>query len=289
MHRPIPRVASTEFRPSRLAGEPRVVTGVADRWSAFERWTPDYLARVAGDRTVSVRQRMGAPRSFGQTDAGGRLPFREYLDWVLDTSKEYEDLRGRTLAPGEIVDLIEEGGFEESYSLDISLDAVSAALLRDVATPPWYAALPIATVFWCGVFGSSSGLHFDVTPNCNVQVRGQKHFVLFAPSQTPLLYRYPDPEVHCAFDPTKPDFERFPLARRAEGWECILEEREALYIPMGWYHQVTVVSPWALNVNFWWPRPFPQGLVTKAAWPQLAWRARRIVSAALARRRRRAR
>jgi hypothetical protein len=231
---------------------------------------------------------MGAPRSFGQSEEGGRLPFREYLEWVLDTSTEFEDLRLRSLAPGEIVDLIEASGFDESYSLDVSLAAVSDALLRDVEIPPWYAAPPSATVFWCGVFGSSSGLHFDVMPNCNVQVRGQKHFVLFAPSQTRLLYRYPDPEAHCAFDPTKPDFERFPLARRAAGWECILEEREALYIPMGWYHQVTVVSPWALNVNFWWPRPFPQGLVTKTAWPQLAWRARRIVAAALARRRRRA-
>jgi hypothetical protein len=122
-----------------------------------------------------------------------------------------------------------------------------------------------------------------MSPNCNVQVRGRKHFVLFAPAQTRFLYRYPQPDAHCAFDPTKPDFERFPRAHDAEGFECTLEEGEALYLPMGWYHQVTVVSPWALNVNFWWPRPFPQGLVTPSAWPQLVWRARRSVSAALAR------
>jgi hypothetical protein len=286
MHlRPIPRVAANEFRPSRLAGEPRVVTGIAETWPAFERWTPDYLRETAGDERVHVRERRGAPRNFGQSDErGGTLPFREYLDWIVDTSKEFEALAGTRLAPGEVVDAIEAADYEESYSLDTPLDTLSAALLRDVEPPAWYAARPTTTVFWCSVFGNSSGLHYDVSPNCNVQVRGRKHFVLFAPSQTRLLYRYPAPEAHCAFDPTQPDFERFPRARRARGWECVLEEREALYVPMGWYHQVTVISPWALNVNFWWPRPFPQGLFTPSAWPQLAWRARKLVPSAIARR-----
>lgn len=286
MHlRPVPRVHSKQFRPSRFAGEPRVVTGVAASWPALERWTPEYLKEIAGERLVHVRERKGAPRNVGQShEPGGRLPFGEYLDWILDTSKEYEDLLGTNLAPDEVVDAMEEAGYEESYSLDVPLDELSGALLRDVEPPRWYAAAPKTTAFWCSVFGNSSGLHYDVSPNCNVQVRGRKHVVLFAPSQTRFLYRFTDPEAHCAFDPTKPEFERFPLARRAEGWECRLEEREALYIPMGWYHQLTVVSPWALNVNFWWRRPFPQGLVTRSVWPQLAWRARRFISWELAHR-----
>jgi hypothetical protein len=289
MHlRPIPRVASSEFRPSRLAGEPRVVTGVAETWAAFERWTPEYLKETVGEQAVRVLERKGAPRNFGESEEdGGGVPFREYLDWVLDTSKEYEALQGERLAPSEIVDTIEQGGFEESYSLFASLAALCEALVSDVEPPPWYGVPTSGTLFWCGVFGNSLGLHYDVAPNCNVQVRGRKHFVLFAPSQTRFLYRYPDPEVRCAFDPTKPDFARFPLARRAEGWECILREREAIYIPMGWYHQVTVVSPWAINVNFWWPRPFPQGLATPSAWPQLVWRARKLISSELSRRVRR--
>jgi hypothetical protein len=283
--RPIPRVASHEFRPSRLLSEPRVVTGVGDTWSAFARWTPEYLAELGGDRHVHVRERRGAPRNFGQSDErGGSLPFREYLDWVVDTSKEYETLAGTRPSPHEIVAAIEAGDYEESYSLDTPLDSLSEALLRDVEPPAWFPVRPTKTVFWCSVFGNSSGLHYDLSPNCNVQVRGRKHFVLFAPSQTRFLYRFPAPEAHCAFDPTEPDFGRFPRARRARGFECVLEEREAIYVPMGWYHQVTVVSPWALNVNFWWPRPFPQGLVTPSVWPQLAFRARRIMRSALAHR-----
>ena len=213
--RSVPRVASEEFRPSRLPGEPRVVTGLVETWLACARWTPDYLERTAGDARVNVLRRMGPPRNFGQTDAeGGSVAFREYLGWVLETSAEYEALRGRTLAPREIVDMIEEAGFEESYSLDTPLASLSEALVRDVEVPRWYAAAPSAIVFWCSIFGNSSGLHFDLSPNCNVQVRGRKHFVLFAPTQTRLLYRYPQPDAHCAFDPTRPDFERFPRARR---------------------------------------------------------------------------
>jgi hypothetical protein len=277
--RPVPRVAAENFRPSRLPGEPRVVNGLVETWPARTRWTPDYLEQIAGDVKVNVHRRMGPPRNFGQTDAeGGSLPFREYLRWVLETSAEYEPLR-RPLAPHEVVDIVEEAGFEESYSLDAPLASLSDALVGDVEVPGWYDVPPRAIVFWCSILGNSSGLHFDLSPNCNVQVRGRKHVVLFAAAQTPVLYRYPQPDAHCAFDPTTPDFERFPRAREAEGWECTLDEGEALYIPIGWYHQVTVVSPWAINVNFWWPRPFPQGLVTPSVWPQLAWRLRRSASA----------
>jgi len=58
------------------------------------------------------------------------------------------------------------------------------------------------------------------------------------------------------FDPNKPDFEKYPRALGARGWECILERGETLYIPPGWYHQVTVLSPGAVNVNFWFGRMF---------------------------------
>jgi hypothetical protein len=269
----VPRIAASDLRLGRLAGRPCVVTGVADSWAAFARWTPSHLREVAGERTVTVSQRMGAPRNFGQSYDEGRVRFREYLDWVLETAADYADADCHT--PAEVVGLVEAGEFEESYSLNVPLASLAEALTKDVAAPPWYAAPPHSTIFWCGVFGNSSGLHFDMSPNCNVQVRGRKHFALFSPSQTRLLYRYPDPDAHCAFDPSTPDFERFPLARRARGYECILREGEALYIPVGWYHQVTVLSPWALNVNFWWPRPFPQGLLTGNVWPQLGWRALR--------------
>jgi hypothetical protein len=106
-----------------------------------------------------------------------------------------------------------------------------------------------------------------------MQVIGRKHFAVFSPSQARRLYRVPR-LTHCRFDPNVPDFARFPRARTASGWQCVLTPGESIYIPAGWYHQVTVVSPWAVNVNLFWPRPFPQGLLIPSLWAFLLRRLR---------------
>lgn len=264
--RPVPRVHRHEFRPPRWGGEPRIVLDSFHCWTAPARWRPAYLKSVVGDREVAVRETNGPPRNIFQNLAeGGRISFSEYLDWVLETARDLRDIAELHASVGEITRMVCERGFDYSYYLDAKLEQLSETLLNDVPVPDWYPTAPIDINFWCGVLGTSSGLHCDVTPNCNVQVIGQKHFILFPPSQSRLIYRI-RPIMHCRFDPNVPDFERFPLARDASGWQCTLRPGESLYIPVGWYHQVTVTSDWAVNVNFFWPRPFPQGLAIPDLW-----------------------
>lgn len=268
----VPRVHASAFRPPRLGGEPRVVLDAARNWAALHRWQPSHLRACAGERKVSVREVLGPPLNVYQKLAkGGKITFSQYLDWVLETadSSELQAIARAHLSVAELVEAVSAIEFECSYYLDIKLAELSAALLEDVQAPPWYRSEPVATLFWCGVLGTSSGLHFDVTPNCNVQVLGTKHFILFPPSQSDLLY-WNRHGAHCGFDPNCSDFVRFPSARAARGWQCDLRSGEALYIPVGWFHQVTITSPWAANVNYFWPRPFPQGLIRPSLWRLLA-------------------
>jgi hypothetical protein len=240
----------------------------ARQWRALHAWDLGYLKSIAGARDVSVRETIGAPRNVYQNlEEGGKIPFSQYLDWVLEIASG-DDVRAtlqRHSAVSEIVQAVGDSGYERSYYLDAKVETLSKELLKDVETPSWYETDPVDILLWCGVLGTSSGLHFDVTPNCNVQIAGQKHFILFPPSQGRLLYRTP-PGAHCRFDPNIPDFQRFPRARNARGWSTTLHPGESLYIPAGWFHQVTVTSPWALNVNFFWPRPFAQTIVTPSLW-----------------------
>jgi hypothetical protein len=271
----IPRIHVNKFRPARTGGEPRVVLDNVKHWRALHAWSPDYLISIGGGSEVSVRETIGPPRNVYQNLAqGGKTSFSQYLNWVLEIA-DGDDLRALVTKCSTVSDIARavcDIGFQNSYYLDTKLGALSKELLRDVEIPCWYKADPVDVLLWCGVLGTSSGLHFDVTPNCNVQVAGQKHFILFHPSQDRLLYRIPG-GAHCRFDPNIPDFDRFPLARKARGWCCTLHVGESLYIPAGWFHQVTVTSTWALNVNFFWPRLFPQGLITPSLWSILARRA----------------
>jgi hypothetical protein len=196
------------------------------------------------------------------------------LDWVLDTSAA-QDLQTIAKNYDKVSDIaleVSKSRFEVSYYLGIELKKLSSKLFHDIEIPNWYKTNPIDVNFWCGILGTSSGLHYDITPNCNVQIRGHKHFILFSPAQSKLLYPIQGVTTHCRFDPNLPDFDRFPLARKAFGWQCRLQAGECIYIPAGWYHQVTVTSKWAVNVNFSWPRPFPQGLVAPSLWRMLLFR-----------------
>ena len=44
--------------------------------------------------------------------------------------------------------------------------------------------------------------------------------------------------------------EKFPLWRDAEYVDCVLEEGECLYIPVGWWHYVRSLSV-SFSVSFW--------------------------------------
>lgn len=271
--REIPRIRRSELKPYRCR-EPRVVVDCAVAWPALERWEPTYLKCAVGDREVAVREADGPPSNmFQHLRSGGWISFDQYLDWVLDNACEADSVATERLSVGEVARIVATQGYETSYYFDAKLHQLSSVLAADVVDPNWFATGVTGVNFWCGVFGTSCGLHCDVAPNCNVQVVGRKNFTLFAPTQARRIYRTPR-STHCRFDPNSPDFERFPLAMRADGWICTLDPGESLYIPVGWFHQATVVSGWAVNVNYFWRRPVPHAVLEPALWPLLMRRSR---------------
>ncbi|MBO3083947.1 cupin-like domain-containing protein [Cellulomonas fengjieae] len=270
----VPRVDRNDFRVPRLGGEPRVVVGNVAGWPALERWDSDYLRAVAGGVEVVVRERNGPPNNMYQHLAqGGAVPFGDYLDWVLATAGDLQPVTADLTDPRQITGLVAASRLDVSYYLDANLVRLSPTLTSDAPDPQWFRRPAPDVNFWCGVQGTSSGLHCDVSPNCNVQVVGSKHFSLFPPSSARRLGRIGH-GTHCRVDPNALDLRRFPRAADVRGFETTLGPGESLYIPVGWFHQVTVTSAWAVNVNFFWPRPFPQGLAVPMLWGFLLRRGR---------------
>ena len=88
----------------------------------------------------------------------------------------------------------------------------------------------------------SSQMHWDVNGhhNLNFQVRGQKSVIMFAPEDSPYLYRMPARLWHLSrLDPRYPDLNEHPLFIRAQPYEVTLHERDVLLIPSRWWHHVT--------------------------------------------------
>jgi len=106
--------------------------------------------------------------------------------------------------------------------------------------------------FWIGPAGCITPLHCDYDDNVFAQVWGSKRVWLAPPHHDQYLYPKEANAIlfGSPFDPDHPDLERFPLARQAALVCCEVQPGEMLYIPAGWYHQVSSLT-FSLSSNRW--------------------------------------
>jgi hypothetical protein len=229
------------------SGTPVVVTDALKTWPARAKWNFDFF-----------KSRYGSERVVPSIWPGNKylkvIQFGDYIDSLDDpyrpTPGFWIDLATKlpceapSQPPGTPLYLTGWKGFN-----------VHPELLEDVQLSPkfvddWIPLLPapfrkvleettkyLSGGFLIGPAGSIATLHFDIlhTHAYLAQIAGRKKCVLFSPEDSEYLYGG-------KVDPTRPDFERFPLLRRATRYECILEPGELLFMPSDWWHHVEALE-----------------------------------------------
>lgn len=122
---------------------------------------------------------------------------------------------------------------------------------------------------WLGPGGHIECLHYDTLDSTLLQMHGAKKVLLFPPSQIFNLYPFPvithlwhGLKLRCWFSqvyPEQPDLESFPKLKAALDYkyEVIIDRGELLYIPAGWWHEVTALGDeMVCSVNRFW-RVYP--------------------------------
>ena len=251
---------ATFFTRYKKPGIPVVITGLLD---GEAEWNLDYLCQKLGDLEFPLR-RYGKDRyrqekrywkNIGSGVTGAEKPFGEYVAMLRSGEARENDIymakcslkntplnEGRSLQ--KIASHLQKLGFNKSAS-DFNI--------------------------WLGPGGHVECLHYDLMDGTLIQLHGVKKVVLFPPSQTANLYPFPiyvhlyrGFKLRCWFsqvDPENPDFKTFPHFEEASRFkrEVYLQPGEALFIPCGWWHEVTAEGEGMVcSINRFW-RVYPTG------------------------------
>lgn len=208
-----------------LAHRPVVLQGLTAGWAALERWRPERLAERFGDVEVEVMLGREADPEHDLRPDRRRTPMRlrDFIDLVLRTSPSNDCyLTARN-------DALERMGLHQ--------------LLEDIRVPEGFVRPPERPGelrLWIGPAGTLTAMHHDLNSLLSVQIYGRKHFWL-VPSYE--LHRVGNAlGVWGDVDPDRPDLKRYPAYGDANAVETTLEAGEALFMPMGWSHQVRALE-----------------------------------------------
>jgi hypothetical protein len=226
-----------------LKQKPVVVEQLTSDWPAFDKWKLEYIKKVAGDKTVPLYDDRPVTHKDGFNEAHATMKMSDYIDLLLREPTNYRIFLYNLMK--EVPQLKEDFKWP-----DIGLRLVKQ--------------LPM---LFFGGENSKVFMHYDIDYSniLHFHFHGKKRCVLFAPDQTPYLYKVPHALISREdIDFDNPDFDKWPALKQAKGYVCDLNHGEMLYMPEGYWHYMKYVTP-GFSMSL---RAFPKkiGNLSKAAY-----------------------
>ena len=219
---------------------PVILGGEMDGWPALTRWTPSYLKTLIGSAQVEYQGGRNANPRFEMDKERHRqlAPFDRFIDAITGSdagNDAYITACNSARNQAALAPLAQDTGFLDTF------------LTRDAAMPDG--------MVWIGPAGTVTSLHHDLTNNFIAQLVGRKQVTVLAAAEVGRLYNH-----HHVFsqitDLDDPDLDMalFPRLADTTAFNVVLEAGEILFMPLGWWHQVTALdfSVTMTFTNFRW-------------------------------------
>jgi hypothetical protein len=235
---PVPRVKMEDMTRERFVKEflkpnkPVVIEGFLKHTEAYKKWSMDYFREEMGDIEVGIFD---------------DVPGKE------DRSYKAPDLHMKF---GDYLDLIEREPTNKRIFL-FNIFKHRPELKNDFDFPKLNKSWNKKFRFtFFGGKDSVVRIHQDMDM-ANVfltQFHGAKKVILFDPSYSNLLYRYPF-GVHSSVDVEHPDYEKYPGLEYVKGQSVVINNGDTLFIPSGyWHHIVYLEGGFAMALRSWSPQ-----------------------------------
>lgn len=209
------------YRNYYASGTPVILTDVTKAWPALQKWTPEYLRETVGDARIQIMTGRNAdPQYEKNKDAHmSEVSMKTYVDMVLQhgpTNDFYMVARNRNL---------EKDGLQPLLADFQPLPAIMSPDSR-----------PDSFLMWFGPAGTVTPLHHDPNGVFFCQVYGRKRYWMVRPDELSLLMS--EDGYYSPVNAADPDLRRFPDFEGARVHTFDVGPGDAVFLPMGWWHQV---------------------------------------------------
>lgn len=215
--------------------KPVIIRGYFSGCQAVKKWNIEYFQKKYGSSQIKVYK---GPTSCPEKYV---MSLRDYTDF-LETNEE----RKNELSGDE----------KQLYLFNFQLMKLGKSIFDDIDVNPgfllgkWYHKnWKRDLFFFFGNKHSKTRLHYDSlgTHNTFFQVTGKKKFILGNYSESDKCYLNFPCNTFSPVNPENPDFEKYPLFKKANLFQTTLEPGDVLYMPPYTLHYVRGLQ---LNMSF---------------------------------------
>lgn len=201
---------------------PVVIERLTQDWPAYEKWNFEYMKKLAGDQVVPLYDDRPVSHKDKFNQAHAKMKMSDYVDLLESKPTNYRIF---------LYNLVKE---VPKLREDFRWPDLGIKLIKQMP------------MLFFGGQNSKVFIHYDIDYSniLHFHFHGKKRCVLFAPDQTPYLYKVPHALISREdIDYDDPDFEKFPALKKAHGLVTDLNHGEMLYMPEGYWHYMKYLTP----------------------------------------------
>ena len=202
--------------------KPVVVEKAITDWPAYEKWDLEYIKEIAGDKVVPLYDDRPVDADEEFNAAHAEMKMSEYIDLMKREPTNYRIF---------LYNLMKE---VPSLQKDYKIPKLGLRILKGMP------------MLFFGGENSKVFMHYDIDLSniLHFHFDGKKQCILFPPQQSKNLYKVPHSLITREdIDFDNPDYDKFPILKKAQGYITNLEHGNMLYMPEGYWHYMKYITP----------------------------------------------
>ena len=206
------------FKPQK----PVVIEQYISDWPAYTKWNLDYMKSVGGHLTVPLYDDRPVHYKDGFNEPHAKMKLSNYIDLLKSGPTKYRIFLWNALK--EIPEL----------QNDFTFPDFGLKLMKNIP------------MLFFGGRDSHTFMHYDIdlANIFHFHFEGSKQYILFGQKQNDYLYKIPHSLITREdINFNKPNFKKWPMLEKAEGYKTKLSHGEILYMPEGYWHYMRYKTP----------------------------------------------